>query len=133
MYGEGVQLEDGVQVDESRSLEGIKKWKRAIILVAGVTMNAVLALNLFFVYEVAFKKTMCYYNAMEIAEGSEAQIAGLKTKDVIAIDSYIDGNENNYSSEVHLFDKETIVTYSDDTTETVFSYMDQPHLRIIKT
>ena len=124
MYGEGVQLEDGVQVDESRSLDGIKKWKRAIILVAGVTMNAILALNLFFVYEVAFEKTMCYYNAMTITEGSDAAIAGLKTKDVIAIDSYIDDNNNNYSSDLHLFDKETIVTYSDDTTEVVFSYLD---------
>ena len=42
MYGEGVELPDGVTVDESRSLNGIKPWKRAIILLAGVTMNAVL-------------------------------------------------------------------------------------------
>ena len=124
MYGEGVELEDGVQVDESRSLEGIKKWKRAIILVAGVTMNAILALHLFFIYEVAFEKTMCYYNAMTITEGSEAEIAGLKTQDVIALDSYIDDNTNNYSGDVHLFDKETIVTYSDNTTEIVYSYLD---------
>ena len=59
MYGEGVELEDGVQVDESRSLEGIKKWKRAIILVAGVTMNAVLALHLFFINNIAFDQKMC--------------------------------------------------------------------------
>ena len=42
MYGEGIQLPDGVEVPESRSLHGIKWWKRAIILVAGVTMNAFL-------------------------------------------------------------------------------------------
>ena len=46
MYGEGVELEDGVQVDQSRSLDGIKKWKRAIILVAGVTISATFLLYL---------------------------------------------------------------------------------------
>ena len=35
MYGEGVELEDGVTIPESRSLEGVSKWKRAIIFVAG--------------------------------------------------------------------------------------------------
>ena len=124
MYGEGVQLEDGVQVDESRSLDGIKKWKRAIILVAGVTMNAILALNLFFVYEVAFEKSMCYYNCMQISEGSEAELAGLKTLDVIALDTYINDKADNYSNDLHLFDDSTIVTYSDSSTQTVFSYLD---------
>lgn len=124
MYGEGVELEDGVQVDQSRSLDGIKKWKRAIILVAGVTMNAVLALHLFFIYNVAFKQEMCYYNCMQVAEGSKASEAGLKTLDVIALDSYINDSKDNYTSERHLFDTDTIVTYSNNTTEVVYSYLD---------
>ena len=124
MYGEGVELEDGVQVDQSRSLEGIKKWKRAIILVAGVTMNAVLALHLFFIYNVAFKQEMCYYNCMQVEEGSKAAEAGLKTLDVIALDSFIDTSEKNYAGDKHIFDMDTLVTYSDDTTETVYSYLD---------
>ena len=33
MYGEGVELPEGVEIDSSRSLEGIKKWKKCIILV----------------------------------------------------------------------------------------------------
>ena len=41
MYGEGVELPDGVVVDESRSLNGVKAWKRAVSPLAGVTMNAV--------------------------------------------------------------------------------------------
>ena len=49
MYGEGVELPEGVEVDESRSLNKIKAWKRAIVLLAGVTMNAILALVFFFV------------------------------------------------------------------------------------
>ena len=42
MYGEGVELPEGVEIPESRSINGIKAWKRAIILLAGVTMNAFL-------------------------------------------------------------------------------------------
>jgi len=49
MYGEGVELPEGVEIDESRSLNKIKPWKRAIVLLAGVTMNAILALVFFFV------------------------------------------------------------------------------------
>ena len=37
MYGEGVELEEGLVLPKERSLEGIKRWKKAIILVAGVT------------------------------------------------------------------------------------------------
>ena len=48
MYGEGVELPEGVEIPESRSLNGVKWWKRGIILIAGVTMNAVLALIFFF-------------------------------------------------------------------------------------
>ena len=49
MYGEGVELPEGVEVPLSRSLEGIKKWKQAIIMAAGVFMNLVLALVIFFI------------------------------------------------------------------------------------
>ena len=49
MYSEGVELPEGVEVPESRSLNGVKWWKRGIILLAGVAMNAVLALTFFFV------------------------------------------------------------------------------------
>ena len=124
MYGEGVQLEDGVQVDESRSLDGIKKWKRAIILVAGVTMNAVLALHLFFIANIAFPDQMCYYSNMTIAENSKASEAGLKTLDLIALDSYIDSSEKQYVDDLHIIDMDTTITYIDDTTETVYTYMD---------
>lgn len=55
MYGEdGQELEEGVNVPPERSLEGIKKWKKAIILSAGVILNAVLALVLIGVKNIAF-------------------------------------------------------------------------------
>ncbi len=124
MYGEGVELEDGVQVDESRSLDGIKKWKRAIILVAGVTMNAILALHFFFIYNVAFSSQMCYYNNVTVTEGSKAEAAGLKTGDMIAMDSFVNENKANYEGNLHLMDDASVITLASAETVNVFSYMD---------
>ena len=53
MYGEGTELPDGVVIGEERSLEGVKKWKRAIILSAGIVLNMVLGMALFFVSNTA--------------------------------------------------------------------------------
>lgn len=47
--GNPAALPEGLNVDPSRSLSGIKKWKKAIIMVAGVFMNAVLAFSIFFI------------------------------------------------------------------------------------
>lgn len=124
MYGEGVELEEGVTIDESRSLEGIKKWKKAIILLAGVTMNAVLALTLFFITNVSFSSQMCYFANMTIQEGSKAAIAGLKTGDIIALDSYVDSTKKNYEGDLHLIDMNSVVTYSNGETQEVYSYLD---------
>ena len=133
MYGEGVELDDGVTVDESRSLEGIKKWKRAIILVAGVTMNAILALTMFFITNVSFENKMCYYANMTIAEGSQAAAVGLKTLDVLAIDNYITENKNNYEGNLHLIDQASVVTLEDGTTiENVYSYLNLTNFKNYK-
>ena len=56
MYGEDIELEDGVTIPKERSLEGIKRWKKAIIMVAGITLNALLALTLFAISNIAFPK-----------------------------------------------------------------------------
>lgn len=106
MYGEGVELPDGVEVDSSRSIEGIKKWKKAIILVAGVTMNAILALSLFFISEVAFQKYEFYADKMKIEEGSIAFNLGLKTDDVFEVEQY---------DNVYLVDNEAKAYFNDST------------------
>ena len=124
MYGEGVELEEGVTVDESRSLDGIKKWKRAIILVAGVTMNALLALTLFFISNVSFSNQMCYFANMTIKVGSKAEAAGLKTLDILAIDEYVDSSKSNYTGNLHLIDMNSVVTYSNGDTQDAYSYLD---------
>lgn len=85
MYGEGVELPDGENIPPERSLEGIKKWKRAIILVAGVTMNAILALTIFFVTNIAFENKYVYARQISVAENSIASEAGLQTGDRIRL------------------------------------------------
>ncbi len=47
MYGEGVELPQGVNIPKERSLEGISRWKKIIIFLAGITMNFVLAFLIF--------------------------------------------------------------------------------------
>ncbi|MCF0117523.1 MAG: site-2 protease family protein [Bacilli bacterium] len=43
MYGEGMDVPEGEEkIPEERSLTGVKKWKRAIIMVAGVVLNFIL-------------------------------------------------------------------------------------------
>lgn len=82
MYGEEMELEEGVVVGEERSLEGIKKWKKAIILSAGVLMNAILALLLFSISNLAFP----LIKATTIASVNESSIiynAGIRSDDTI--------------------------------------------------
>ena len=130
MYGEGVELEDGVQVDESRSLEGIKKWKRAIILVAGVTMNALLALTIFFVYNVSASNTTCYFNMASIKENSIAYNAGFKTEDVLAIDNYVSDQKDDYKDNLHLIDKAAEITMGENVIP-AFAYLDTDSKRFV--
>ena len=109
MYGEGVELPEGVEIDSSRSLEGIKKWKKCIILVAGVTMNAILALVLFFVSEVAFQKHEFYADTINVEKDSIAETYGLKDMDSFKVTQYenvylIDSNAKSYFNDDKVVD-----------------------------
>ncbi len=61
MYGEGIDLPDGVSIPRSRSLEGIKRWKRIIIMAAGIVMNFVLAYVIFFISASCFPNLTDFY------------------------------------------------------------------------
>ena len=123
MYGEGVTLPEGVEVDESRSLNGVKAWKRAIILLAGVTMNAVLALVFFFVSN-CFPQEALYRNSVNVASESAASLAGIEDGMIFKITplTYTDTIANQEKS-VYLLDKETTVN-DDETTKyaTILNY-----------
>ena len=91
MYGEG--LEDDPEfkdIPKERSLEGIKKWKKAIIISAGVILNAILAFVLIFISDVAFP-AIKYTREAKIAESSliaEAGIAEGEHLSFVLPDSY---------------------------------------------
>ena len=118
MYGEGVELPEGVQVDPSRSLHGIKKWKQAIIMVAGVTMNAVLALVVFFVANIACQQhCFTYINQIEVVDDSLVANAGLKSKDVLSVNFDWDGTDEFGNAESCMLEKTATVTFNDDSTK----------------
>lgn len=91
MYGEGVELPDGVVVDESRSLEGVKKWKRAIILSAGIVLNMVLGMTLFLISNTALPYYLFEGEAV-ISENSLAYEAGIRTGDYLGYVKYVQGD-----------------------------------------
>ena len=136
MYGEGVELPEGQVIEESRSLEKAKAWKKAIIFAAGVTMNAVLALHLFFIYNVACSSQQLYLRNMTIAEGSKAAEAGLVTRDVIALESEVDSNTDEWfvkeNTTYYLLDNAATVAYSDSTSETVYAFIDTKDVKNFK-
>ena len=109
MYGEGVELPEGVTVDESRSLNGVKAWKRAIILLAGVTMNAVLALVFFFASN-CFPQETLYSNALNIVPDSIAEKAGVPDETIFKYESlsYYDEVAKQTKS-VYVLDKNAII------------------------
>lgn len=123
MYGEGVTLPEGVEVDESRSLNGIKAWKRAIVLLAGVTMNAVLALVFFFASN-CFPQEALYRNSVNVESASVASLAGMEDGMIFKIESitYVDSVANTEKS-VYILDKETTID-GDDTIKyaTILNY-----------
>ena len=112
MYGEAETVpEDVGPIDESRSLNKIAKWKRAIIMTAGIAMNFVLALVIFFVYEIAFPAYTARVAHITVKENSIAYNAGLRSKDYLytpMLNSYIFYDDNatitkNDSSEVSVY------------------------------
>lgn len=67
MYGEGVELPDGVDIPKSRSLEGISRYKRIIIMASGVIMNFILAYLIFFISASCFPQyNIPYINVINV-------------------------------------------------------------------
>lgn len=77
MYGEEMQLEDGVKLTEDRSLEGVAKWKKILIVSTGVILNAITAFVLILISNVAFPvvKTTSF---TEVVENSYAYNIGIR-------------------------------------------------------
>lgn len=129
MYGEGMGLPEGVEIPKERSLQGIKKWKRAIIMVAGVTMNALLALVFFFTSEIAFQQKQIYINQVNVAESSISAEAGFENGDLINIfteeyeESIKASTLKDELKNIMVVDKDTIINYKDSTTGNAVTVM----------
>lgn len=86
MFGEGEDsptTEDGEVIPNNRSLEGIARWKKAIILVAGIVMNTILALTLFAISNLAFPVQKAS-SEIRVSENSIAMTSGLHDYDKIS-------------------------------------------------
>ena len=82
MFGEGMEDDPEFKdIPQERSLEGIKKWKKAIILSAGVILNAVLAFILIFISNVAFPQIAFTRQTIVTSEVLTSQ--GVKSGDLI--------------------------------------------------
>lgn len=81
MYGEEVSLE-GIDIPRSRSLLGISKPKRAVIMSAGVILNFILAFVLFFLSNWGFTQQQLT-NQLTVEVGSLGAQAGLVEGEVI--------------------------------------------------
>ena len=113
MYGESETVPEGLEVDPSRSLLAIKKWKRAIIMAAGVIMNFLLAIVIFFIYEVSFPTYVARYGHITV-KGGLAELAGLRSEE--AVYTPVIANSNFFV----FYDDEAVVTYTDDTTSETY-------------
>ena len=109
MYGEKDSIPEGMDpIDESRSLYHIKKWKRIIVLIAGIFMNFVLALTLFFVYEVAFPKYVAHYGHVFVDANSIAEDIGVQNEELVFAELY------SYGDDTYVFyDDEAVLNYPD--------------------
>jgi len=113
MYGEGIELEPGVVVDESRSISNIRKWKKILILFAGVFMNAILALIIFFITATCFVQQSLIANFVEVKENTIAYEVGLRTKDRIKLGDIKDQTDK------YLIDGNALAYYEDGNTTKV--------------
>ncbi len=105
MFGEGVELPDGMVIPTERSLEGVSKWKRALILSAGIMVNLFLSILFVFIYAVAFPS---YYTAA----GFETGLVDEATNQVaVGYSLWGEGNIGSYE-----FDSSTNRLYSPYTT-----------------
>lgn len=118
MYGEADAVPEEfekVEIDPSRSINNIKHWKRAIIMTAGILMNFVLAMVVFFIYEIAFPAYGPRVGHITVAPNSLAYEAGLRSRD------HVYAPILRYDNNTFVFyDEEATLKYADETTKQVY-------------
>lgn len=83
MAGEAVESEKDISIPFERTINGIKAWKRAIVVVAGATVNFLFALLLIFIVTFGGGLTTPKEGYVKVTKDSVAYIAGLRDEDFI--------------------------------------------------
>lgn len=90
MFGEEVTV-DGIDIPLSRSLQGVSKPKRAVIMSAGIVLNLVLAFVLFFLSNWGFtQRTLT--NQLIVEENSIAETVGIESSEVLVFSTLVNGS-----------------------------------------
>ena len=109
MAGEGSEeIDEFKDVPKERFLTSIARWKRALIMVAGVTVNFVLSLVLFFISGLSSPILDSSYRSLIVTESTEkvtylADEAGLTSQDNIKHANFvitIDGKSTTISKDI---------------------------------
>ncbi|MCQ3035356.1 MAG: site-2 protease family protein [Bacilli bacterium] len=107
MFGEDTAGEFGdLQIPPERSIEGIKKWKKAIVLSAGIIMNVFLALTIFSVSNLCFKQT-AFTTSFGVTENSLAYNLGVRENDKLIIMGPEATESDTYSPKLLRNDEDT--------------------------
>lgn len=108
MYGEDETADDPNNViPKERSIEGIRKWKKAIILFAGVFLNAILAFVLIAISNLAFPRILTTRYASVTPGSQAAAVVSENDKmcsypfDVYTGDTYVDYSYTTSDKVIH--------------------------------
>ena len=108
MYGEGVELPSGVNIPKSRSLEGISRYKRLIIMASGIVMNFVLAYIIFFICASCFPQyNIPFINVVRLTNEDQYAQNQVLTDDFGNVFSFQDDKQyvlgmNNFKTDDYL-------------------------------
>lgn len=100
-------LDDGQVIPQSRTLTGIARWKRIIIMAAGIVMNFILAYIIFFICASCFEQIQpfAYYdvNPTQVSQYLEDTDGKFGTNDQFIVGQFV-YEQNNENSSWQRFD-----------------------------
>lgn len=126
MYGEGETPDPSLNIAPERAYDKLKRWKKIIILFAGVFNNAVLAIILFLFSNSCFMQKEMYLSFIDCKEDSIAYNEGARTGDYICNRQVLVQNEQGQevaSSGNYYIDDNALITYEDNSTQSVYAVL----------
>ncbi len=125
MAGDEGEIKEGLTIEKKRTLEGINKGKAAVIMAAGIIMNVILSILLFYIYNQCFPTVnVPYINAFISEEGSISEQAGITTYDPETDEGdfssiYIDPRYPSSGEQVWYYSLNSIAYYNDGSSEEI--------------